>query len=101
MKRYRIKRTAEDYILEGKHDKRVAKKMPEVFLLEIKEKYSLKKISRKNNAGDYCDIAIEGEPSLDIFTPTNMLSVVVSDRLKNTIEQAKGDTVVFFEIKII
>ena len=90
----------EDYILEGKHDKQLAKRMPEVFLLDVEEKCNLKKTNNRNIIGDYCDIVIEGEPNLDIFTPTNMLYVVVSDRFKNTIEQTNVNSVVFFEIKI-
>lgn len=88
----------EDYILKGKHSEQIATSMPNVWELEVAEAYNLSKVSGKRDKITYSHLALIEEPQLDIFLPTNMLFVIVSERFKSLLENNDIRTLRFIEI---
>lgn len=61
--------------------------MPDVWELEPVNKYNLTKVSDRIDNDGYSDIKMDFRPEFDIFTPHNMLFVIVSERLKKSLKQ--------------
>jgi hypothetical protein len=90
----------EDYIFSGEHNEVLAQSMPEVFSFEIEKRHCLKLTSDICDYKNHTDKALEsGEIDLDIFYPTNMLYVIVSEKVKTILEKHGVDTVRFIEIQ--
>lgn len=89
----------EDYILKGENDKQLADLMPEVWELDIIQKYELEKIKEEPDNIGYSDLALKNTPELDIFYPKNMLFVVVSEKFKSLLMSNEIKSLNYIELK--
>ncbi|MCV9933865.1 hypothetical protein OIU80_16400 [Flavobacterium sp. LS1R47] len=88
----------EDYIFKGKNDITLLQKIPQLWSLNIIEKYSLYKMSNKVTV-PLNELELRDKIDVDIFFPVNMLYIIVSENFKNVLELNDIDDLQFIELK--
>lgn len=85
-----------DYIEDGENDEKLLIGLSVFFSLKIKEECSLKRMEKPQNQSV---LTLIGTPTVDIFIPTNMGYILVSEKFKKIIESKNIDTLKFIEIQ--
>jgi len=88
----------EDYILKGENDIDLLKSTTDVWELKMVKQYNLTKISDKIDRVYYTHLIMDFKPQFDIFTPQNILVVIISEKLKNIFEAHNINTLRYIEI---
>jgi hypothetical protein len=89
----------ENYIIKGKHDENLVKSIPSLSNPIIVKKGKLNIISDKLDSINFTDLDIKDKIEEDIFTPTNMLYLIVSEKFKNQLETNDINDLQFIELK--
>jgi hypothetical protein len=89
----------EDYILKGENSLDLFDSMPDIWELKIVKDYNVTKISDKIDRVNYSHLLLETKPLFDIFTPQNVLIIIVSEKLKNIFETNNIDTLRYIKLQ--